>query len=185
VRYEMPMATKRKVSKVSAKPTAKKPAKPPSKKVSKTPRAKAAPSPRSRSGKQAMLHKVAFTMFAVEDAERARGFYENVLGLTRGLAAPNGVWTEYDLPGGGCLALFRHPDPKFARPAGGASIAFEVSDLDALNERLVSQGVVYQGEMVHGPNCRMSNILDSEGNAIILHQLNRKSKAQRDKKSGR
>lgn len=29
----------------------------------------------------------------------ARAFYEEVLGLTRGLAAPNGVWTEYDLPG--------------------------------------------------------------------------------------
>lgn len=39
-----------------------------------------------------------------------------------------------NLPGGGGLALFRHPDPTAAR-------------------------------------CRMSNILDSEGNAIILHQL--------------
>ena len=80
-----------------------------------------------------MFQKVAFTMFAVTDPTRARNFYENVLGLTRGLAAPNGVWTEYDLPGGGCLALFCHPDPKFARSPGGASVAFEVADLDALN----------------------------------------------------
>lgn len=28
--------------------------------------------------------------------------------------------------------------------------------------------------MIHGPHCRMSNILDSEGNAIILHELARK-----------
>jgi predicted enzyme related to lactoylglutathione lyase len=118
-----------------------------------------------------MIQKVAFTMFPVVDATRARHFYEEVLGLTRGLAAPDGTWTEYDLPGGGCLALFRHPDPKAARPPGGASIAFEVADLDALDERLVAAGVVYQGEMIHGPRCRMSNILDSEGNAIILHQL--------------
>lgn len=121
-----------------------------------------------------MFQKVAFTMFSVTDPTRARNFYEKVLGFTRGLASPDGVWTEYDLPGGGCLALFCHPDPKFARPVGGASVAFEVADLDALNARLASEGVVYQGDMVHGPNCRMSNILDSEGNAIILHQLARR-----------
>ena len=83
-----------------------------------------------------MFQKVAFTMFAIEDATRARAFYEDVLGLTRGLASPSGIWTEYDLPRGGCLALFRHPDPSFVRTAGGASIAFEVANLDALNARL-------------------------------------------------
>ena len=113
-------------------------------------------------------------MFPIEDATRARAFYEDVLGLTRGLASPNGIWTEYDLPGGGCLALFRHPDPNFVRTVGGASIAFEVANLDALNERLAAAGVVYRGGMIHAPNCRMSNILDSEGNAIILHELTKK-----------
>ena len=68
-----------------------------------------------------MFQKVAFTLFSVEDPLRARAFYEQTLGFTRGLASPEGTWTEYDLPGGGCLALFRHPDPKFARPPGGAS----------------------------------------------------------------
>jgi predicted enzyme related to lactoylglutathione lyase len=118
-----------------------------------------------------MLKKIAFTMFPIVDPTRARAFYEDVLGLTRGLSSPDGTWTEYDLPGGGCLALFRHPDPRFARPPGGASVAFEVADLDALNQRLVAAGVTYQGDMVHGPRCRMSNILDSEGNGLILHQL--------------
>jgi predicted enzyme related to lactoylglutathione lyase len=120
-----------------------------------------------------MLKKIAFTMFSVEDATRARAFYEDLLGLTRGLASPDGVWTEYDLPGGGCLALFRHPNPASARAPSGASVAFEVADLDALNQRLSAAGVVYQGGIVHGPHCRMSNILDSEGNAIILHELAR------------
>jgi catechol 2,3-dioxygenase-like lactoylglutathione lyase family enzyme len=118
-----------------------------------------------------MIQKIAFTMLPVVDATRARAFYEEVLGFTRGLASPEGTWTEYDLPGGGCLALFRHPDPKHARPPGGGSVAFEVADLDALDERLRAAGVVYQGERIHGPHCRMSNILDSEGNALILHQL--------------
>lgn len=125
-----------------------------------------------------MFQKVAFTLFPATDPERARAFYEGTLGFKRGLASPDGVWTEYDLPGGGCLALFCHPKPEFRGTSGGASIAFEVSDLDALNERLRAAGVEYQGDLVHGPNCRMSNIKDSEGNGIILHQLNR-SKAGR------
>lgn len=120
-----------------------------------------------------MFQKVAFTMFNVVDPKRARAFYEDVLGFTRGLSSPDGGWTEYDLPGGGCLALFCHPSPEHRRAPGGASIAFEVSDLDALNERLRAAGVTYQGDVVHGPRCRMSNILDSEGNGIILHQRSR------------
>jgi len=119
-----------------------------------------------------MVHKIAFTMLQVEDAVRARGFYEGMLGFKRGLASPEGTWTEYDLPGGGCLALFRHPDPKSVRSIGGACVALEVADLDALNQRLKQEGVVYKGDMVHGPHCRMSNILDSEGNTLILHQRN-------------
>jgi predicted enzyme related to lactoylglutathione lyase len=119
-----------------------------------------------------MFKKVAFTMFPVTDSTRARVFYEEVLGFRRGLGSPDGVWTEYDLPGGGCLALFKHPMPQMAMKPGGASIAFEVADLDALNKRLEAAGVAYQGDVVHGPHCRMSNILDSEGNHIILHQLN-------------
>jgi predicted enzyme related to lactoylglutathione lyase len=125
-----------------------------------------------------MFKKVAFTMYPVKDSKRARAFYEGTLGLTVGSHASNGVWTEYDLPGGGCLALFRHPDPALVRAPGGTSVAFEVADLDALNERLARAGVVYRGDMVHGPHCRMSNILDSEGNAIILHQLTRTERAR-------
>lgn len=142
--------------------------------------AKAAKKPaRARAKKPAtMFQKIAFTMYSVQDATRARTFYEEVLGLKRGLASPDGTWTEYDLPGGGCLALFRHPDASAARPSGGASVAFEVADLDALNARLTAAGVVYLASMIHGPHCRMSNIQDSEGNALILHELARKKRAR-------
>jgi predicted enzyme related to lactoylglutathione lyase len=116
-----------------------------------------------------MLKKVAFTMYPVKDSERARAFYEGTLGLTAGSKAPNGVWTEYDLPGGGCLALFRTDDLQPSASSGG--IAFEVEDLDALNARLKAEGVQFKAEMIHSPVCRMSVILDSEGNSIILHEL--------------
>lgn len=119
-----------------------------------------------------MIEKVAFTMYPVKEPARARAFYENVLGLTPGLKAPNGDWTEYDLPGGGCLALFRGPGEPSAN--AGGSVAFEVDDLKALTEKLKAEGVVFQAEGIRGPHCSMSVILDSEGNSIILHQLDEK-----------
>ena len=88
-----------------------------------------------------------------------------------GSHSDNGVWTEYDLPGGGCLALFKHPDPKSAAAPGGASIAFEVDDLDVLVTRLKREGVRFMAEDVQSPVCRMATMQDTEGNTIILHKL--------------
>jgi predicted enzyme related to lactoylglutathione lyase len=120
-----------------------------------------------------MFEKVAFTMYPVKDTARARAFYEGTLGLAVGKHSDNGIWTEYDLPGGGCLALFRTTDIEPSSGAGG-TVAFEVADLDALIARLRGAGVTFKAEMIHSPVCRMSIILDSEGNSILLHQLHEK-----------
>jgi len=117
-----------------------------------------------------MLKQVAFTMFPVKDTRRARTFYEGTLGLAVGSHSNNGVWTEYDLPKGGCLALFNNPDPKTAEAPGGASIAFEVDDLDNLVARLKSEGVKFMADDVHSPVCRMAILHDTEGNTVILHK---------------
>lgn len=120
-----------------------------------------------------MFKKVAFTMYPVKDAKRARSFYEGTLGLTVGSHSPNGVWTEYDLPGGGCLALFATEDIEPSADAGG-SIALEVEDLDAAIVRLKGEGVQFRADMIHSPVCRMAVILDTEGNSIILHELKKR-----------
>ncbi|NOT71864.1 MAG: VOC family protein [Hyphomicrobium sp.] len=120
-----------------------------------------------------MLKKVAFTMYPVRDVARARQFYEEALGLTPGLNGHQGDqwWIEYDLPGGGCIALTNFIPDEPSSAAGG-TIAFEVEDLDALMTGLKSKGVTFRGDVVHGPKCRMATCLDSEGNSILLHQLN-------------
>lgn len=80
---------------------------------------------------------------------------------------------EYDLPGGGCIALSNFGDTQPSATAGG-TVALEVEDLDALRARLREHGVKLTSELIAGPRCRMLNCLDSEGNALILHQLNRR-----------
>ena len=92
-----------------------------------------------------------------------------------GKHADNGVWTEYDLPDGGCLALFNHPDPASAAAPGGASVAFEVEDLDRLVARLKGEGVKFSAENVESPVCRMAIVQDTEGNTIILHKLRKRA----------
>jgi predicted enzyme related to lactoylglutathione lyase len=120
-----------------------------------------------------MFRKVAFTMYHVRDWKRARKFYGETLGLAMGSKSSNGIWTEFDLPGGGCLALFGNEKMEPHENAG-ASIALEVDDLDKVNADLKAKGVRYKEEMIHSPVCRMSVILDSEGNEIILHELKKR-----------
>ena len=103
---------------------------------------------------------------------RARKFYEGTLGLKSGSAGNQGDnwWVEYDLPGGGCLALTNFTKEKPSDSAGG-TIAFEVEDLDRLMTDLKGKGVTFKSDVIHSPVCRMAVCLDSEGNSILLHQL--------------
>lgn len=119
-----------------------------------------------------MLRKVAFTMYPVKDMPGARAFYEDKLGLTTGASAET-PWVEYDLPGGGCLAITTVAQGEPSASAGG-TIAFEVADLDALVADLKAKDVKFVSDMIHSPVCRMMVCLDPEGNSILLHQLNPK-----------
>lgn len=125
-----------------------------------------------------MLKKVAFTMYPIRDVARARDFYENALGLQAGSGGNQGerYWLEYDLPGGGCLALTNFIEDQPSATAGG-TIAFEVEDLDALMARLKARGVAFRSDVIHSPVCRMAVCEDSEGNSILLHQLKPRANA--------
>lgn len=122
-----------------------------------------------------MFKKVAFTMYPVTDVARARAFYEGTLGLAPGSVGNHGEgwWIEYDLPGGGCLALTNFTGDKPSDTSGG-TIALEVEDLDRLMTDLKEKGVRFKSDIIHSPVCRMAVCLDSEGNAILLHQLKAK-----------
>lgn len=122
-----------------------------------------------------MIRKVAFTMYPATDIPRARKFYEETLGLKVGMHGGRGGmwWVEYDLPGGGCIALTNTTGDKPG--AGGGTIALEVEDLDTLIAKLKAAGVEFLGEVVHGPRCRMQMCRDSEGNNLLLHQLKPKA----------
>ena len=117
-----------------------------------------------------MLHKVAFTMYPVTDMPRARAFYEEVLGLGPSSNGASSPWVEFDLPGGGCLAITTVTPNQPSASAGG-TIAFEVDDLPATIAELKAKGANFAMEGIESPVCRMAIVKDPDGNAIILHKL--------------
>jgi uncharacterized protein YndB with AHSA1/START domain/predicted enzyme related to lactoylglutathione lyase len=124
--------------------------------------------------KEVAVKKVAFTMYPVTDVARARSFYEDTLGLAVGMAGGQGDmhWVEYDLPGGGCFAITNTTGEQPSAAAGG-TIALEVVDLVSFMRGLQRKGVSFQSDVIRGPRCQMAVCLDSEGNSLVLHQLDR------------
>jgi len=116
-----------------------------------------------------MFKRVAFTMYPVTDMARARAFYEETLGLPESRSGETSPWVEFDLPGGGCLAITNVT----GEAPGGGTIAFEVEDLPAVVAGLKEKGVAFAAEGIESPVCNMSIIKDPDGNAIILHKLKR------------
>jgi catechol 2,3-dioxygenase-like lactoylglutathione lyase family enzyme len=117
-----------------------------------------------------MFQKVAFTMYPVKDMPRARAFYEETLELGPGSGGASSPWVEFDLPGGGCLAITTVTQNEASANAGG-TIAFEVDDLPAAVAELKAKGVTFKAEEIDSPVCRMAFIEDPDGNGIILHKL--------------
>ncbi len=117
-----------------------------------------------------MFNKVVFTMYPVSDMARARAFYEETLGLGPSRSGAASPWVEFDLPGGGCLAITTVTQQEPSANAGG-TIAFEVEDLAGLIADLKTKGVAFPADNIESPVCRMAVCLDPDGNSIILHKL--------------
>jgi len=121
-----------------------------------------------------MFKKIAFTMYPVTDMARAKAFYEETLGLPPAKDLVPGKWVEFDLPQGGCLALTTMVQDISPSDSAGGSLAFEVEDIHALVDTLKSKDVKLKADVFESPVCHMAVVLDTEGNAFMLHQLKRK-----------
>ncbi|HXJ58037.1 MAG TPA: VOC family protein [Verrucomicrobiae bacterium] len=114
-----------------------------------------------------MIQSIAFLVYAVSDIKRARHFYEEVLGLKLTHEA-SGEWLEYDV--GDTTFAISAADADHPVPVRGATVAFEVSDLDAAVARLHKGGVPFRQEVAETSVCRFAIVLDPDGNEVILHK---------------
>lgn len=115
-----------------------------------------------------MLKEIAFTGTPVTDIQRAREFYEGVLGFKPTMISAGGMWVEYDLGGGtfgiGCYGDVWKPS------AGGTAVAFEADDFDQEIARLKSLNVKFVMDPMPTPVCRFAIICDPDGNRILIHK---------------
>jgi predicted enzyme related to lactoylglutathione lyase len=114
-----------------------------------------------------MITSIAFTVYPVSDMARARRFYEQALGLTLSRDF-GGQWVEYDLVAG-TFAITTY-DTGHQPRARGASVGFEVQDLDVFAERLKAKGVPFVLDTFSTLVCRMAVIEDPDKNHLVIHK---------------
>ena len=113
------------------------------------------------------IKKIAFVGIPVTDMERARAFYEDVLGLQPHPEMTGQHWTEYSI-GDGTLAIACVGEQW--KPANeGTSAALEVENLEEAIARFEERKIAY--DKVDSPVCRMAIIQDPDGNKLIIHKL--------------
>lgn len=113
----------------------------------------------------------AFIGFPVTDINRARHFYEEVLGFQRKPQPGDDKshWFEYEI-GPHTLGIGQTPSMKPS--SDGATLALEVDDFDAFVEKLRQNDVKFVIEPSQMPQCRMAMFLDTEGNKLCIHKRN-------------
>lgn len=117
------------------------------------------------------IKEIAYTGYPVTDVPRARGFYEQVLGLkpTQQFEHEGKHWIEYDI-GAGTIAISNMSGEQWKPSANGPSVALEVVNFDVAVNTLRVAGVVFATEPMDTGVCRMAIVLDPDGNALAVHQ---------------
>jgi predicted enzyme related to lactoylglutathione lyase len=113
------------------------------------------------------IKKIAFVGIPVTDMERARAFYEDVLGLQPDPEMTGEHWTEYSIREGtlaiACVGEQWKPSNE------GTSAALEVENLGEAIAEFEQRKIAY--DKVDSPVCRMAIIEDPDGNKLIIHKL--------------
>lgn len=113
---------------------------------------------------------IAFTGYPVTDIERARGFYEGILGLkqARKWEHNDRAWIEYELAGA-ALAITNMAMEMWKPSPDGPSVALEVADFDEAVSVLRNAGVKFTVEPADSGGCRIAVVSDPDGNSLAIH----------------
>lgn len=111
------------------------------------------------------ISKLDYVAVPTQDAERARSFY----GETLGLRPDERVSTEFWV-GQTCLSIWE--PAKFGMPFApqkNAHLALHVDDVAAARADLEAEGVEFGGDVMDTGVCHMAFFTDPDGNDLMLH----------------
>ncbi|MHC1764908.1 MAG: VOC family protein [Verrucomicrobiia bacterium] len=107
-----------------------------------------------------------FVLYPVSDLARAARFYRDVLGLPQEAYSEEWKWAEF---GCGNITLALKGGEKLPPVVAGGRIALAVDDIHAAHEAMKKQGVPIVSEPKDYSVCWAMEILDPDGNLVILH----------------
>jgi predicted enzyme related to lactoylglutathione lyase len=115
-----------------------------------------------------MLKRVDNAHYWTKDMDAAVAFYRDVLGL--GLRMQAGEdWAEFDA--GGTTVALHGTREGHAPPQAGATVVFEVDDLEAAMRALRARGVPFEGEVNEVPGYgRFISFRDPDANLLQIFQ---------------
>jgi predicted enzyme related to lactoylglutathione lyase len=108
-----------------------------------------------------------FVVYQVSDLARAATFYREVLGLPQELYSKAWQWAEFNC---GNVTLALHGGIRLPETISGGRIALAVDDVPAACSELKPKGVSIVKEPQDYSVCWAMEILDPDGNPIILHR---------------
>jgi catechol 2,3-dioxygenase-like lactoylglutathione lyase family enzyme len=113
-----------------------------------------------------LVERTDFVSIPVQDMERAKAFYRDVLGMH----SPDWSAGFPEIESGNVSLYLTNPAAmgmEFAPHT--AFIALRVADVPAAKQALEQRGVSFAGEHDTGV-CKMAFFKDSEGNSLMLHR---------------
>ncbi|MBX5440971.1 MAG: VOC family protein [Solirubrobacteraceae bacterium] len=112
-----------------------------------------------------LITKLDFVAIPSQDADRARRFYGETLGLRRDEHADYEFWA-----GDTCLGIWE-PEKLGVpfQPQKNGHLALHVEDVDAARAELEAKGVRFLGDTLDTGVCRMALFTDPDGNDLMLH----------------
>ena len=108
-----------------------------------------------------------FVMYPVSDLKRAAGFYRDILGLPQEIYSEESQWAEFNC---GNITLALWGGQQVPQERHGGRIALAVDDVPAAYEELKKKGVRMLGEPRDYSVCWAMEILDPDGNLVLLHR---------------
>ena len=108
-----------------------------------------------------------FVLYQVSDLAKAARFYRETLGLSQEVYSEQWQWAEFNC---GNVTLGLHGGVKLPDTIAGGRIALAVEDVPAACAELKAKGARVVGEPVDYTVCCAVEVLDPDGNTVILHR---------------
>ncbi len=112
-----------------------------------------------------VIQRLDFLGVPSQDADRARTFYRDVLGMRPDEHGQSEFWV-----GETCFGIWE--PARFGMefsPQKNAHIALSVDDVAAARSQLEAKGVEFVGEILDSGVCHMAFFQDPDGNDLMLH----------------